>query len=150
MAPDQLLVGLRVGADIRQVLASAAPRASASLVSSHRNIYLLRVPTGSAAAASKLLAAHPLVVYVEPNRIRHTDVLPPNDTKLPSQWDLATIQAIAAWSYLPDRYLAAANSGTNRVKVAILDTGADCAHSDFMNAGGASTDSAQGGQLLWS
>ena len=32
----------------------------------------------------------------------------------------------------------------------MIDTGADCTHPDFMNAGGSSTDVAFGGQLLWS
>src|SRR5262249_46521357 len=52
-------------------------------------------------------------------------------------------------TYLPDQYLTAATAGTNRVKVAVLDTGADCTHPDFKNLGGSSTDSAQGGQFLY-
>jgi len=147
--PDQLVVGLQPGADINQVLASAAPQAVASLVGSDWNIYLLRLPPGVQAAASTLLAAHPLVDFVEPNRLRHATVLPPNDSLLTQQWALTTIQAVEAWSYFPDRYLTAANPGANRVKVAILDTGVDCTHPDFMNAGGTSTDAAQGGQLAW-
>src|SRR5580704_4924208 len=55
-----------------------------------------------------------------------------------------------AWSLLPGQYLTAATAGTGRVKVAVLDTGADCTHPDFINTGGSSTDSAQGGQLMFS
>jgi len=68
------------------------------------------------------------------------------------QWDLTTMQAVQAWGYLPDQYLTAltAGNGANRVKVAVIDTGVDCTHPDFMNAGGSSTDSANGGQLSWS
>src|SRR5580704_17381865 len=54
-----------------------------------------------------------------------------------------------AWSLLPGQYLTAATAGTGRVKVAVLDTGADCTHPDFINTGGSSTDSAHGGQLMF-
>jgi thermitase len=145
----QLLVGLQPGADINQILSALVPQATASFINRERNTYLLNLPPGIQAAASQVLAAHPLVNYVEPNRIRNTTVVPPNDAMLTQQWALTTIQAVQAWSYFPDHYLTASTAGANRVKVAILDTGADCTHPDFMNAGGASTDSAQGGQLDW-
>src|SRR5271157_2106481 len=92
VAPDQLVVGLQSGADIKQILASVAPRTRASFVSRNGNIYLLRLPPGIQAATSKLLAAHPLVNFVEPNRIRHIAVLPPNDPMITQQWALTTIQ----------------------------------------------------------
>ena len=145
----QLLVGLQLGADIDQILTAVAPQAAATLISRERNTYLLNLPPGLQAIASQLLAAHPLVNYVEPNHIRNSTVLPPNDTYLPLQWALTNIQAAQAWSYFPDHYLTSATAVTNRVKVAVLDTGADCTHPDFMNAGGSSTDSASGGQLDW-
>jgi len=148
-APDQLLVGLQPGADINRVLGSIAPRALARTISRERNTYLLRLPPGIQASASKLLAAHPLVNYVEPNRIRHIAVVTPNDPYLSQQWALTAIQGVLAWSYFPDQYLTAATASTTRVKVAVLDTGVDCTHPDFMNAGGTSTDSAKGGQLAW-
>jgi len=151
VVPDQLIVGLQPGADINQIIASAVPQAVAKVVGSHWNTYLLNLPPGFQATVSKLLAASPLVKYVEPNRIRHTTVIPPNDPMITEQWDLTTLQAVRAWSYLPDHYLTAASAGTGagRVKVALIDTGVDCTHPDFMNAGGTSTNSAQGGQLDW-
>src|ERR1700722_12048903 len=149
VAPNQLWVGLKLGADINQILSALAPQAAASIVNATQNTYLLNLPPGIQAAVSKLLAAHPLVNYVEPNRIRSINVLPPNDPQLNNQWNLTNINALQAWSYFPDEYLTAATASGNRVKVAILDTGADCTHPDFMNAGGVSTDSAHGGQLLW-
>jgi thermitase len=148
-APDQLLVGLQPGADINRVLGSIAPLALARTISRERNIYLLRLPPGIQASTSKLLAAHPLVNYVEPNRIRHIAVVTPNDPYLSQEWALTAIQGVLAWSYFPDQYLTAATASTTRVKVAVLDTGVDCTHPDFMNAGGTSTDSANGGQLAW-
>jgi thermitase len=147
---DQLLIGLQPGADIQAILASLAPRALVSLVSRDRNTYLLRLPPGVQASTSKLLAAHPWVNYVEPNRIRHIAVVPPNDSLMPQQWGLTAIMAQEAWDYFPNQYLTAAAASTTRVKTAILDTGVDCTHPDFMNAGGTSTNTTAGGQLDWS
>ena len=136
IAPDQLLVRLEPGADITKILSAVAPQAASQLISGSRNTYLLRLPMGSQASVSKLLAGHPLVRYVEPNRIRHITVLPPNDSMVNQQWALTAIQAVQAWSYFPDSYLTAANTGGTRVRVAVLDTGVDCTHPDFMNLGG--------------
>jgi thermitase len=149
VVPDQLLIGLQPGADIQAILAALAPRALVSLVSRERNTYLLRLPPGVQASTSKLLAAHPSVNYVEPNRIRHIAVVPPNDSLMPQQWGLTAIFAQQAWDYFPNQYLTAATASTTRVKVAILDTGVDCTHPDFMNAGGTSTKTTSGGQLDW-
>jgi uncharacterized repeat protein (TIGR01451 family) len=149
IVPNQLLVGLQPGADINQIVGALAPQAVATLISSQQNTYLLKLPPGTQAVVSQLLAANPMVNYVEPNRIRATAVAPPNDSMLSQQWNLTTVQALQAWNYFPDQYLTAAIAGSTRVKVAILDSGADCTHPDFMNAGGTSTDSAHGGQLLW-
>jgi len=146
----QLLIGLLPGADINQILGVAAPQAAATRVGRLGNTYLLRLPEGIQAMASKALAAHPLVRYVEPNHVRTTAVTPPNDPYMVQQWALTTLQAAQAWSYFPDHYLTAATAAGNRVKVAIIDTGADCTHPDFMNAGATSTDAAKGGQILWS
>jgi thermitase len=147
--PDQLIVKLHSGANINQLLASVVPQAFANLVSSQFNAYVLQLPPGIQNLISKALAASPLVDYVEPNRLRKTNIGPPNDPNYASQWALTNIQALQAWNYLPDQYLTAATAGTNRVKVAVLDTGADCTHPDFKNVGGSSADSALGGQLLF-
>jgi thermitase len=150
VAADQLLIGLQPGADIQAILASLAPRALVSLVSRERNTYLLRLPPGEQASTSKLLAAHSLVNYVEPNRIRHIAVVPPNDSLMPQQWGLTVVFAQQAWDYFPNQYLTAATASPTRVKAAVLDTGVDCTHPDFMNAGGTSTNTAAGGQIDWS
>ena len=102
VASDQLLVGLRFGADINQVLGAVAPQAAASRIGAQNNVFLLKLPPGVQAAVSKRLAAHPSVNYVEPNRIRPITVLPPNDTWFNQQWNLIEINALQAWSYFPD------------------------------------------------
>ena len=149
VVPDQLLVGLHAGANINQVISALPSHSVIAVAGGLRNAYRLKLKPGTEAAVSQLLAADLAVNYVEPNRIRSTTVVPPNDSMLTRQWNLTTVQAWQAWNDFPDQYLTAATASENRVKVAILDSGVDCTHPDFMNAGGASTDSAQGGQLLW-
>jgi thermitase len=96
------------------------------------------------------LARNPLVTYVEPNRIRGLSIAAPNDPNYSGyQWALKAVRAVEAWRLLPDRYLTGSTAAGKRLTVAVLDTGADCTHPDFANAGGASTDSAQGGQLFF-
>src|SRR3954471_5881860 len=120
------------------------------------DVYLVDVPGGIPPGISNLLSSHGLVEFVEPNRVRQTTGLSnPNDSYYVNstssgQWGLFTVQALQAWNLMPGRYLTAANPGTGRVKVAVLDTGADCTHPDFINFGGSSTDAALGGQLMWS
>src|SRR6476620_11195875 len=115
------------------------------------NVYVINVPAAIPAAIATQLAAHPLVDFVEPNRVRKTVVAAPNDPNYSSslQWGLFTVQALQAWNIMPGQYLTSSTASAARVKVAVLDTGADCTHPDFMNTGGSSTDAAAGGQLVW-
>ena len=95
------------------------------------------------------LKNHPLVDFIEPNRVRGVNLQSPNDPGFGSLWGAQTLQALQAWQLMPAQYLTSSFPESGRVKVAVLDTGADCTHPDFMNAGGASTDAAQGGQFSW-
>jgi thermitase len=128
------------------VLQRLAPRATHSPVVAASNTHVISIPASREAAISEALAADARVAYVEPNRIRTSTALGPNDANYSQQWALQNIQALAAWGLMPGKFLTAATAGNTRVKVAVLDTGADCTHPDFMN-GGASADSASGGQL---
>jgi len=114
------------------------------------NIHLVQLPHGMPLGISSQLAALPGVIYVEPNRIRKSQSLTPNDPQLNAQWALRNVQAMQAWGVAPDGFLAGAVAETGRVRIAVLDTGVDCTHPDFVNAGGSSTDTAAGGQLNWS
>jgi len=113
-------------------------------------LFRIKVPAGIPNGASTGLANNPLVDFVEPNRLRSAVVTAPNDPNYASSWWFQTVQALPAWNLLPGQYLTAATAGPNRLKVAVLDTGADCTHPDFINTGGSSADSALGGQLLFS
>ena len=65
------------------------------------------------------------------------------------QWALQSdfIQAKAAWTKWPNKYYTAANKPRNAPKLAVIDTGIDYFHPDFVNAGGSDTDAINGGQL---
>ena len=147
---DEIIVRLAPGVAPPAVIRSFLPGAFIQPLMTG-NLYRVRVPRGISSAAISRLAAHFSVDFVEPNRVRHTAIAPPNDLMYSqqNQWGLFTLQAFQAWSLMPAQYLTSATASTGRVKVAVLDTGADCTHPDFVNAGGASTDAALGGQLMW-
>ena len=72
-------------------------------------------------------AAHPDVVYAEPNAIVHAAGLAaPDDPQFASQWALARNHALAGWSLFPGSYAPAATP-----TIAIVDTGIDSTHEDL-------------------
>jgi thermitase len=145
--PGELIVKLKAGA-LSSLILAYLPGAQVTALS-HLNLFHVKAGLLPANVAS-LLAADGLVDFVEPNRVRHANVGQPNDADFSQQWPLVNLGAVQAWTLFPNQYLTAATAGTGRVKVAVLDTGIDCTHPDFMNVGASSTDSASGGQLLWS
>ena len=147
---NQFLVRFRQGVSAKAVVNQMAPGAVTATVRQDANVHLVQLPQSAPLGVSSQLAASPDVVYVEPNRVRKSQALVPNDPLLSAQWALQNIQATAAWGIVPDGFLSAAVAESGRVRVAVLDTGVDCTHPDFMNAGGGSTDTASGGQLNWS
>ena len=145
--PDQLIVRLDKLAPPGLLPSLAGTGVVTRLVNSKLSLHLVHLP----AVHASRIAAHPLVRYVEPNRIRRISVAAPTDPYYAAnQWALQNLQALEAWRILPNRYLTAGAAGAGRIRVAVLDTGADCTHPDFKNSGGSSTDSAAGGQLNWS
>ncbi len=106
----------------------------------------------------------PNVLWIEPNAMRYPLVNDPNDPfynsydyNLPSdpsnatwyKWDSHLIQAVDGWSLWPGKYFAAGGKGAAAVKIAVIDTGVDYTHPDFVNAGGTGSDTALGGQLFY-
>ena len=151
VVPNQLLVRYKSGTAGVSVAAMMLPGGQALPLPHVPNLYLVQVPPGAPSYYSTQLSQNPLVEYVEPNRIRHTTLAAPNDSLFVSdQWDLTLTQAQQAWQLMPGAYLTSGTAGTGRIKVAVIDTGADCTHPDFINAGGASQDAASGGQILFS
>ena len=140
--PNQYLVKVAPGVNAQQVVQRVLPGAGYYPLT--ENLSLVVTASSSTVAA---IASNPLVQYVEPNRLRNINLAAVNDPSYASQYALQIEQAIQAWQIVPGHYLSSASPETGRIKVAILDTGVDCTHPDFMNASGTSTDSAQGGQL---
>ena len=142
---DGLLVRLKDGARI------SGPKVPTRFLAAARwqalsvpNLHRVQVDPADHAAAGAALADDPAVEYVEPDRSRHVSLAAPNDPKYAEQWNLKAIHAKEAWQWFPGRYITSSLSLT-RVRVAVLDTGADRSHPDFSNPGSASTDSRLGG-----
>ena len=151
VVPNQLLVRYKSGTAGVSVAATMVVGAQALPLANVPNVYVVQVPPGAPIGYSTQLSQNPLVEYVEPNRIRHATLAAPNDSLFASdQWDLTKIQAQQAWQLIPGIYLNSSTAGAGRLKIAVIDTGADCTHPDFVNAGGASQDAASGGQILFS
>src|SRR5579864_3028971 len=152
---NQLLVRYLPGTTLSSINASLVAGAQIQALSaSLPGVFLVQLPPGTDPAFSTQLSQHALVDYVEPNRIRGLNITAPNDPNYAvNQNDLQNIHAPQAWQLIPNVFLtssAAAAMVNTRIKVAVVDTGADCTHPDFVNAGGSSADAASGGQILFS
>lgn len=62
-------------------------------------------------------------------------------------WHLEDTHAFESWSIWPNKYYTSATKPADPPLIAVIDTGCDMNHPDFINAGGSSSDSAFGGQL---
>ncbi len=145
VVPNEFLVKLRDRVSPAVLSAAAGPGAQSDRLHPSVNVFRLQLPAAFADALATSLAALPEVEYVEPNRIRVTSgVNAPNDPMYASQWALTNMKALPAWRLLPNQY---GLTGEGRVRVAVLDTGADCTHPDYSNSGGSSVYSTAGGQL---
>ncbi len=121
-------------------------------------------------AAKKQFAGNPDVLYIEPlNKIYplwtdpndpdwnyvETDPTyilsfadePPTFRRL---WHLDDTQAMGGWSAWPNTWYTSASKPRSGPIIAIIDTGCDMNHPDFRNAGGTSTNTTLGGQLIHS
>jgi subtilisin family serine protease len=148
LTPDEVVVRLKPNGAISTVLAGFNNTVSVSAAQSNLNLYLLKVPSAVRDVILQQLANLNEVEYAEPNRIRAASALTPTDSSYATQWWLTKMQASAAWGLYPGRFPVAGQFGS-RVRVAILDTGANCTHPDFINTGGTTTDLGGGGQFNW-
>ncbi|HYL78381.1 MAG TPA: S8 family serine peptidase [Bryobacteraceae bacterium] len=149
---NQLLVRYLPGTTLSSINASLVAGAQVQALSaSLPGVFLVQLPPGTDPAFSTQLSQHALVDYVEPNRIRGLKISAPNDPHYVAgdQYALQKVNALQAWQLIPNVFLTSATAGTGRIKVAIVDTGADCTHEDFKN-GGSSADAASGGQIWFS
>ncbi|MCE9560201.1 MAG: S8 family serine peptidase [Armatimonadetes bacterium] len=118
---------------------------------------------------AKTLRRTPGVINVEPVHRIHTLLTTPNDPDygvfeddpecyfildpddqfdmFERTWHLIDNNAFSAWSQYPNTWYTAANKPQETPLVAVVDSGCDMNHPDFMGAGGSTTNSAGGGQL---
>ena len=143
--PGQYIVKFRGDASPTTVLNSIDPGITI-LRTAALGGRLISVPTNVDTLLGRI-AAHPNVEWVEPNHHRKTQQTNPDDTSFATQYALRIVEAVNAWGTVPGRYLTSDTAGTGRIRVAVIDTGIDCTHPDFRNAGGTSSDSANGGQI---
>jgi subtilisin family serine protease len=121
-------------------------------------------------AVKKQFEADPEVAYVEPlNKIYPLwtdpndpdwDYVETSETYILSfsdqpptflrVWHLDDVVAQGGWSVYPNTWYTAANKPATAPIIAVVDTGCDMNHPDFINAGGAGSNTTQGGQLIFS
>lgn len=125
---------------------------------------VVRLPKGvSVPRTVDLLKRQPQVLWAEPVYLVRPLLPEPNDPAFheydyehslsgvgfPYLWDMLIIQAYEGWQIYPNRYYTSATKPRNAIRIAVIDSGIDPYHPDFMNAGGTSTDSRYGGQIDW-
>src|ERR1051325_8707647 len=126
--PNQLVVKLKAGANPSLVIPAFLGGAQITSLNLPDH-YVVRTSGFVPPGIITRLAAHNLVDFAEPDRIRQVVVTAPNDpsyqNSLSAQWGLFTTQALEAWNVLGGPYLTAVTAGGARINVAVLDTGAD-------------------------
>jgi len=159
--PNRLLVKLAPGI-APQSQAALHARLGARVVSGIPQLGIQTVQLPSPQAVKAYRSA-PGVLWAEPDYYRYPLIDDPNDpayneidTILPTdpdfatwyKWDSHLIQCVDGWGLWPGHYFtAAAGKGSAAVLIAVIDSGVDYSHPDFVNAGGSSSNAALGGQL---
>ncbi len=126
------------------------------------DVSVFQVPSVDEAMAQ--LRKHPDVLWVAPRLYRYPLLADPNDPAYNQldylissdpdvatwyKWDSHMINCVPGWSIWPNRYYSAGSpKGTDAVRLAVIDTGIDYTHPDFVNTGGTGTSVEQGGQLV--
>ncbi len=64
-------------------------------------------------------------------------------------WHLDDTNAMGAWSIWPNTWYTSATKPANCPTIAVVDSGCDMNHPDFINSGGSDSNITHGGQLDW-
>src|SRR5713101_2752249 len=102
VVPQHLIVKMKRGVSPSSVVPAYIPGAAIEPLR-HADLYLVHVPAITSSVVSSQLAAHPLVEFTEPDRVRRTTIQAANDPQLSSQWALQAVQAAQAWGVIPDQ-----------------------------------------------
>ncbi|HSV85863.1 MAG TPA: S8 family serine peptidase [Levilinea sp.] len=130
--PGELIVGFQTLPDVRSFAQAQGVQTSASSMAIHAlNAAVVQVPAGQEEAYRQKLAGAPGVLFVEPNYILSAaaDYFPndplfsPNPDYPEGQWGPVQIQAPAAWG--------SGVTGSDRVLLAVVDSGVDASHPDL-------------------
>jgi subtilisin family serine protease len=163
----------RVPGQIVVKYTASVPKAKAGVLSARLGAKLLaEIPqldaqvleVEDADAAMADLRKDPKVLWVQPRLFRYPLDLTPNDPAYNEidrliatepdaatyyKWDSRMMNCGPGWGVWPGRFYSSSSpKGSHAVTVAVIDTGIDYGHPDFINAGGTGTSVPEGGQLL--
>lgn len=161
-----IVAKLRLAANPRSVFSTIPTRGGDLLQPGYtslkfNNWYSIKVPIGREDQCIATLKQQPGVLLAERSHTVNTLTVTPNDPDLttnftydmipeivyPRQWSLDNIKARDGWNIYPNALYTATNRPQNAIRVAVIDTGLDETHEDFMNAGGTSANVISGGQI---
>ncbi len=128
---------------------------------SFNNWYRIKVPIGQEDQCIATLKRQSGVLLAERSYSVKTLAVTPNDPYLttnftyeaipeinyPYMWSWDKVEAKAGWNIYPNALYSAATRPKNAIRVAVIDTGIDETHEDFVNAGGSITNVESGGQI---
>jgi subtilisin family serine protease len=140
--PNELIVGMQRGGDLSSVVTALGARVDRAITGGSAYVLSVGNPVAAAAVARSLSG----VRYAEPNLIRSlhdhsTGLESPNDTDFGLKWDLFNAGTLSDGSDVPTHgadidFLIAYNElvgvSLTETIVAILDTGIDAGHPDFV------------------
>ncbi len=140
VVPDELVVFITPGTDQEDLEALFSDQgATVRDRLTQLSVNLLGVDPTRRDEVRASLESSPFVEDVADNRIIDPEIVP-NDVDYPLQWHLAAIEAPAAW---------ATTTGSEQIRVAVLDTGVDVEHTDLapnLLSGGNTFDGISGWQ----